>query len=108
MLARHKNGTKIISCKCKKTHCIKSHCECFLSNLGCNANCECLDCANWSETTKAKKKLHSPTTPRKEGRSGHSCQCKKTSCIKNYCECYQSGLKCGEGCHCMDCQNRGV
>ena len=28
------------------------------------------------------------------------CNCKKSYCLKKYCECYQAGLKCGENCKC--------
>ena len=24
------------------------------------------------------------------------CKCKKTKCVKKYCECYNAGYKCGE------------
>lgn len=33
------------------------------------------------------------------------CNCKKSNCLKRYCECYQAGLKCGENCRCEDCKN---
>eukprot|EP00850_Spirogloea_muscicola_P000914 SM000003S11159 [mRNA] locus=s3:1337807:1341689:+ [translate_table: standard] len=33
------------------------------------------------------------------------CNCKKSLCTKRYCECYQAGVGCMEGCHCEGCQN---
>ena len=33
------------------------------------------------------------------------CNCKKSNCLKKYCECYQAGLKCGDNCKCEDCKN---
>ena len=33
------------------------------------------------------------------------CTCKKSHCIKNYCECYQNGVACGEQCKCICCKN---
>lgn len=33
------------------------------------------------------------------------CKCKKTKCLKKYCECYNSGELCGLFCRCEDCEN---
>ena len=33
------------------------------------------------------------------------CKCKKTKCLKKYCECYQSGLQCTVFCRCEGCFN---
>ena len=33
------------------------------------------------------------------------CNCKKTHCLKKYCECYGSGLKCTIHCRCENCKN---
>ncbi|XP_057872424.2 protein tesmin/TSO1-like CXC 5 [Cryptomeria japonica] len=33
------------------------------------------------------------------------CHCKKTGCLKNYCECFQQNNFCSEICKCMDCKN---
>jgi protein lin-54 len=33
------------------------------------------------------------------------CNCKKSGCLKKYCECYQAGLTCGDNCKCEDCKN---
>ena len=33
------------------------------------------------------------------------CNCKKSNCLKKYCECYNDGLGCNEICKCEDCKN---
>ena len=34
------------------------------------------------------------------------CTCKKSQCQKKYCLCFEKGVKCGELCNCIDCENR--
>merc|ERR1712060_511169 len=36
------------------------------------------------------------------------CKCRKTKCLKKYCECFNAGVKCGESCQCIDCENRDI
>lgn len=33
------------------------------------------------------------------------CNCKKTNCLKKYCECYNAGVKCSHHCKCEGCSN---
>ena len=33
------------------------------------------------------------------------CNCRKTRCLKNYCECFQAGVPCSSLCQCTDCHN---
>jgi protein lin-54 len=35
-----------------------------------------------------------------------ACNCRKSACLKKYCECFRSGRQCGEGCQCHGCSNR--
>ena len=33
------------------------------------------------------------------------CNCRKSKCIKKYCQCYAAGVKCSVYCQCVDCSN---
>ncbi|XP_062088548.1 protein tesmin/TSO1-like CXC 6 [Humulus lupulus] len=33
------------------------------------------------------------------------CHCKKTFCLKKYCQCFQAEILCSEHCKCLDCKN---
>eukprot|EP00127_Corallochytrium_limacisporum_P007117 Clim_evm36s242 gene=Clim_evmTU36s242 len=33
------------------------------------------------------------------------CQCSRCHCLKNYCECFQAGVRCTDLCRCIDCKN---
>lgn len=35
------------------------------------------------------------------------CHCKKSFCLKKYCECYQAGVFCTDLCKCVNCKNKG-
>lgn len=33
------------------------------------------------------------------------CNCKRTGCLKKYCECFQANIPCSDKCKCIDCKN---
>ena len=36
------------------------------------------------------------------------CTCKKSNCLKKYCECYGKGDYCSPSCKCVECFNNGL
>ncbi|TKS74053.1 Tesmin [Collichthys lucidus] len=86
----------------------------------CN-NCDCSNCHNNAEH---KMKRHNaiksclgrnPDAFRSKiagGRSGEAkgwhnkgCNCKRSGCLKKYCECYEANIKCTSSCKCVGCRN---
>ncbi|CAA0821351.1 Protein tesmin/TSO1-like CXC 2 [Striga hermonthica] len=123
-------------CNCKKSKCLKLYCDCFAAGIYCAEPCACQDCFNTPEheatVIETRQKIESrdplafaprvvqrvtiqpPSIHREDGtpftpssaRHKRGCKCKKSMCLKKYCECYQQAkVGCSDGCRCEGCQN---
>ena len=85
------------------------YCECFAAGIYqivigklCDG-CACTDCNNLLEFEDARASAIDDALCRdpdlfklpSQRQKKQGCICKKTSCLKKYCECYSSGLPCG-------------
>ena len=125
-------GGRPKKCNCKNSRCLKLYCDCFSASILCD-DCNCNDCKNNKENEEEKdnaRKAVLKRNPRafhakfeKEAEAeaeadeatgaggaastkhARGCCCSKSRCIKNYCECWQMGIKCHAKCKCVDCMN---
>ncbi|KAG1672626.1 hypothetical protein FOA52_002106 [Chlamydomonas sp. UWO 241] len=116
-------GTRTKQCNCKNSRCLKLYCECFASGRYCDA-CNCVTCMNNKEHEGTRQAAvesileRNPNAFRPKIQSAEAeiaaitgtrhtkgCNCKKSTCLKKYCECFQAGIFCGDICKCVDCKN---
>lgn len=67
-----------------------------------------LDAGNPRQVRRQKSKKNSTETlpvPGIKQRPLIQCFCKKSKCLRLYCECFARGYVCGVDCGCLDCQN---
>jgi hypothetical protein len=95
---------------------LKLYCECFSAGITCSEDCYCRDCLNLEnfreeiqkaqESIKEKNpKAFMPKINEEISKHLKGCKCKNSKCLKNYCECYQSGIPCSSLCKCENCEN---
>ncbi|XP_008309764.1 protein lin-54 homolog isoform X2 [Cynoglossus semilaevis] len=90
-------------CSCQKSHCFNGHCKCFASGVLCH-NCNCINCCNDEEHEREQHKLYLD----RKVNTNIGCNCKRSSCLKNYCKCFEAGIKCSISCTCVGCRNYRV
>lgn len=104
-----------LTCTCKKSRCLKKYCSCFSSGKLCVKDCECKDCMNDGKHERQRlaarktylKRNPAAFTSKFTDSQSHikGCNCRKSNCLKRYCECFQAGTTCGDQCNCVDCEN---
>jgi hypothetical protein len=121
----HREEVTTMGCTCKKTKCLKLYCQCFAVKIYCAGNCRCLVCHNTVKfdkerkdairnilsrnpsafDTKFKRTLPNKTIPDRMLSHKLGCKCRKSACMKKYCECYAGNVKCSASCRCVGCKN---
>ncbi|XP_028408449.1 protein lin-54 homolog [Dendronephthya gigantea] len=106
-------------CNCTKSQCLKLYCDCFANGEFCS-NCNCNNCSNNIEHEQERSKAIKACLERNphafhpkigkgkgetERRHNKGCHCKRSGCLKNYCECYEAKILCTSICKCTGCKN---
>lgn len=117
------NVVSLSKCTCANSRCLKLYCACFSNGEGCGPQCQCKGCFNNDANVDIRLKMIEETLQKnpnafKSKYKKHTqkdavvhvrgCNCTKTGCIKEYCECFKIGTGCSRLCRCVNCLNKKI
>ena len=98
-------------CMCKKSKCLKLYCECFNKGRYCTADCYCVECRNKPRHDAERDRaiedilMRNPDAFKPRVKTTIECRCKRSACLKKYCDCFSHGVYCSDTCRCKGCEN---
>lgn len=95
------------------------YCDCFANGEFCY-QCNCNSCFNNMEHEDDRAQAIRSVLDRNpnafrpkiksfvgqaERQHTKGCNCKRSGCLKNYCECFEARIACSQNCKCVGCRN---